>query len=95
MNSVGRKELIVRTSKERWVHSVTGYIMVKINGELIYEHRALAEKALGKPLPPKAIVHHTGERFDNHGDFKLVVCPDQEYHMLLHKRARELGYENN
>lgn len=95
LKSQGRTELIERTSKERWIHSKNGYVMIKINGELVYEHRVLAEKALGKPLPPKAIVHHTKAPDDNHGYFKLVICPDQDYHLLLHRRARELGYENN
>ena len=69
--------------------------MVKHNGKLDYEHRVIAEKALGKPLPPGAIVHHIGAVDDNHGPFKLVICPDQDYHMLIHSRMKALGYENN
>ena len=94
LNSVGRPELIVRTSKGRWIHKDTGYVMIKVKGELVYEHRALAEKALGKALPKGAMVHHTGARDDNHGFFKLVICPNQEYHMLLHKRMEELSGQN-
>ena len=86
LSSVGRTEKLIRTSKDRWVHSKLGYILIKVNGELVYEHRVLAEKALGRPLPKGAVVHHTGEPGDNHGPFKLVICPNQEYHMLLHKR---------
>lgn len=49
-------------------------------------HRIRAEKALGKPLPPGAIVHHAdGTRRD---DAPLVICPDDAYHMLLHRRMR-------
>lgn len=95
LNSLGRTEKLERTSKEKWVHKVTGYIMIKPKGYLEYEHRVLAEKALGKPLPAKAVVHHMGARDDNHGPFKLVICPNQEYHMLLHKRMEELGYGQN
>lgn len=72
-----------------------GYIKVMIKGRSTYEHVVLAEKALGKPLPKGAVVHHTGERWDNHGYCKLVVCPSIEYHSLIHKRMKELGYENN
>lgn len=92
----GRTELIVRTSKERWINKYTGYVMVKQDGRLTYEHIVLAEKALGKKLPSGAIVHHMNEdRSDNHSPFNLVICPDQEYHMLLHKRMKELGYGKN
>ena len=50
------------------------------NGYL-YEHKLLAEKALGKPLPDKAVVHHyTAEQ--------LIICQDQAYHLLLHQRQR-------
>lgn len=91
LNSVGREEKIIRTSQERWVHSVFGYVMIKVQGKLVYEHRILAEKALGKPLPPKAIVHHMKAADDNHGYCKLVICPDQEYHMLIHKRMEACG----
>jgi len=67
-----------------------GYVQIWINGERVYEHIHLAEKALGKKLPAKAIVHHMNEKAgDNHTPFNLVICPDQAYHKLLHKRARE------
>jgi hypothetical protein len=49
-------------------------------------HRVRAELALGKPLPPKAIVHHAdGSRAD---DAPLVICQDDAYHKLLHIRMR-------
>lgn len=68
-----------------------GYWRMPSNGEHKTEHRILAEKALGKPLPLGAEVHHTGEKWDNHGPFKLVICPNHEYHMLLHKRTNALN----
>ncbi len=52
-------------------------------------HRRRAEKALGKPLPRGAEVHHLdGTKDDN---TPLVICQDRSYHMFLHKRMRELG----
>ena len=56
-----------------------------VNGERKYEHRLRAEKALGKPLPAKAIVHHHRGTMPT-----LVICPDQAYHLLIHARMR--GY---
>jgi hypothetical protein len=42
-----------------------------------------AEKALGKYLPKKAVVHH-------HAIEQLVICENQRYHKLLHRRAEAL-----
>lgn len=59
-------------------------------GNHVLEQILIAEKALGKPLPPKAVVHH-------HTPTQLVVCQDQAYHMLIHKRTKaynECGHAN-
>lgn len=83
-------------SKERWVNTKTGYVQVKQNGILTYEHIVLAEKALGKPLPKGAIVHHMNQdRTDNYTPFNLVICPNQDYHLLLHRRMKAYDYANN
>ncbi len=47
------------------------------------EYVLVAEKALGKELPAKAIVHH-------HTPTQLVICQDQAYHLLLHARTKAL-----
>lgn len=49
-------------------------------------HRLRAERALGRPLPPKAVVHHADGTYNEHST--LVICPDQKYHFLLHVRMR-------
>lgn len=67
-----------------------GYVMVYMpehhrvgsNG-YVREHIVLAEKALGKPLPDKAQIHHLGDPRDNS---KIIICENQEYHFLIHVR---------
>ena len=73
-----------------------GYAIVRLpshprasgNGYVL-EHILVAEKALGKPLPPGAVVHHGAkERANNKKSGHLVVCQDADYHKLLHARMR-------
>jgi hypothetical protein len=63
-----------------------GYVDIMRDGRRTYEHITVAEKALGKRLPERAIVHHANEaKWDNRPG-NLVVCPDEAYHRLLHMR---------
>ena len=49
-------------------------------------HIVLAEKALGRKLPKGAQVHHWDENKRNNDPSNLVICPNQTYHKLLHRR---------
>ncbi|HPK46054.1 MAG TPA: HNH endonuclease [Spirochaetota bacterium] len=54
----------------------------------IGQHILIAERALGKYLPRKAIVHHVdGNGYNNKND-NLVICENRSYHQLLHARKR-------
>lgn len=53
-----------------------------------YAHLDIAERALGKPLPKGAIVHHDNKlRYDNR-NCNLVICESRGYHAILHYRMR-------
>jgi hypothetical protein len=53
-------------------------------------HVAVAEEALGKPLPKGAIVHHVDGDRHNNDPRNLVVCQDRAYHNLIHRRERAM-----
>ena len=57
----------------------------------VFEHILVAEKAMGKYLPKGAVVHHIDENGLNNAPGNLVVCQDDSYHKLIHKRARALN----
>lgn len=68
--------------------AVNGYLRKTIGGKRNLEHIHVAEKAMGRPLPLGAEVHHVDEDRANNANSNLVICPDSSYHKLLHMRAR-------
>lgn len=78
-------------NSELQTHEPTSkYRQVNIAGRVVTEHILLAEKAIGKPLPPGAEVHHVDCNGWNNSPGNLVICPDHSYHALLHRRQRAL-----
>ena len=55
-----------------------------------FEHVVLCEADLGRPLPPKAEVHHFDGNPHNNAPGNLVICQDRAYHFLLEARTRRL-----
>lgn len=68
-----------------------GYIVLNLNGRKVFEHVYVAELALGRRLPRGVLVHHHNESKADNRNENLVICPDQTYHKLLHKRMRALA----
>lgn len=76
--------------KEGGYQRALGYKILTREGKTQLEHRAIAEKALGRPLPVTAVVHHWGNKGANKEPWNLVICENQAYHNLLHARQRRL-----
>lgn len=54
----------------------------------VLEHILVAERALGKPLPRHAEVHHRDENKQNNDPGNLIICENAAYHRLIHLRTR-------
>lgn len=67
-----------------------GYLIIGSEKNKKGMHVLVAEKAIWKPLPKGAEVHHVnGIKSDNRPE-NLVVCPSRAYHKLLHTRQTAL-----
>lgn len=58
-----------------------------VNGR-IPQYFLVAEKAPGKPLPEQAVVHHIDKNPGEDNNSNLVICENDDYHKLLHRRER-------
>ena len=77
-----------RNKNELTVLNDQGYIVRKKNGVRIREHVAVVEAVLGRKIKQGEIVHHIDGNRSNNVNNNLMVCPSQEYHMLIHVRQR-------
>jgi len=72
-----------------------GYLYYQFKEGAGLAHVLIAEKALGKKLPPGAVVHHADGNPSNNKNSNLVICPSQAYHMLIHARTRAYEKRQN
>ena len=68
----------------------TGYVSVYTPKGVRLEHMIVAVKALGRPLPKGAHIHHINRNGKDNRGTNLVICPNHAYHHLLHQRQRAL-----
>lgn len=59
-------------------------------GRYVRLSRYIVEQILGKTLPSRCVIHHVDGNGLNNKNNNLVVCQDDKYHALLHRRARAL-----
>lgn len=86
---VGTAELLRRKKGEGTISN--GYHALKVPGKkLNYMHRIIVERVLGHALPEKAVIHHVDGNGSNNENTNLVVCENQKYHLLIHKRQDAL-----
>ena len=76
-----------KANGEGWI-SRDGYPMQTVDGKERLTHVLVAEKALGKPLPAGAAVHHWDENRSNNDPSNLLICPSNAYHRLIHQRMK-------
>lgn len=69
------------------------YRNVTVDGQRKRLHIVRAVRALGRPLPPGAEVHHAD--LTKNDDAPLVICQSHKYHRLLHARTRVLRAGGN
>ena len=72
-----------------------GYVLVQQpnhpeadRGGYVLESHLLAEKTLGKELPESVVIHHVDGKKGQQNPRAIVICQDDVFHMLLHKRLR-------
>ncbi len=76
-------------------HHVSGFVIRMRNhprawhkSGFVPEQFLIAEKILGKVLPEEVVIHHPNHnRWDNS---LIVICENQAYHFLLHRRENAL-----
>ena len=74
------------TSRGTWKFRRTS----KVRGRVVGLAVAIVESILGYCLPDGVQVHHVDGDSSNNSNENLVVCPNQAYHHLLHRRTKAL-----
>lgn len=68
-----------------------GYVLCYVvDRGFVYEHIIISEIVLDRRLPPEVEIHHIDKNKSNNKNSNLVICPNREYHRLLHRRAEAL-----
>jgi hypothetical protein len=67
-----------------------GYLLVSVDSKSFRAHRLIAEERTGVKIVPPIIVHHVDGDKLNNDPSNLVICPNESYHRMIHRRQRAL-----
>jgi len=65
-----------------------GYVLLRIDQKYLMEHRVNMERAIGRPLKAKEVVHHWDENRKNNSIENLALLRHKSAHGRLHEFAR-------
>lgn len=72
-----------------WSLNARGYVIGRVNGKLVYQHRFFAALYLARPLHPYEEVHHDNTNKADNSKENLIVCVDSYEHAQLEKITRQ------
>lgn len=75
-----------------WKTNNTGYVYRIDNKKIIFEHREIIERHLGRKLNKNERIHHIDGNKNNNKIDNLAICNNDKHHRLLHANLEKVAY---